>query len=299
MALLVVAFIAACGSTPAGGTSLTTEATNGSGQTVTINVVGRPFQLHVPASYRPGTKVALVMLLHGYSSSAAEQEGYFQLTAESERRGFLYAMPDGTIDADGNRFWNATTACCDFHAAGVDDSAYLNQVLSAVAASYAVDARRVFLIGHSNGGFMAYRMACDHADVITAIVSLAGAMTADASQCQPSRPVSVLQIHGTSDQAIRFDGGTYTTGTYPSVATTLTTWRHIDGCDDTADTSLPPMDLDADRPGPETTVTAYRSGCRAGTRVELWTITHGSHVPSLTANFAPDVIDFLYSLASP
>jgi polyhydroxybutyrate depolymerase len=299
LALLLLPFIAACGSARAGGTPPTNPPTgNRPGQTVTVNVANRPFQLHIPASYRPDTKVALVMLLHGYSASAAEQESYFHLTEESDRRGFLYAMPDGTIDSEGNRFWNATTACCDFHATGVDDSDYLNQVLRAVAASYAVDARRVFLIGHSNGGFMAYRMACDHADAITAIVSLAGAMTVDASQCKPSRPVTVLQIHGTGDQAIRFDGGPTAIGTYPSVATTLTTWRHIDGCDDTAETA-PPKDLVADLPGPETTVTAYRNGCRAGTRVELWTVTHGSHVPSLTANFAPAVIDFLYSLVSP
>ncbi|MGE5827367.1 MAG: alpha/beta hydrolase family esterase [Micromonosporaceae bacterium] len=297
LALLAPVLITACATTPAEAPRTGPPAGVRSGQTLTVDLANRPFRLHVPASYRPEIKVALVMLLHGYSSNAAEQEAYFQLTAESERRGFLYAMPDGTVDSDGNRFWNATTACCDFHATGVDDSDYLSQVLHAVAASYAVDAGRVFLVGHSNGGFMAYRMACEHADAVTAIISLAGAMAADASGCQPSRPVSVLQIHGTNDQAIRFDGGTYTAGVYPSAATTLMTWRQVDGCADPADTSLPPKDLVADLPGPETTVTAY--GCQAGSRVELWTIVHGGHVPSLTANFAPAVIDFLYSVASP
>ena len=55
-----------------------------------------------------------MVLLHGYTSNAAEQESYFKLGVEAQRRGFLYAMPDGTQEGDGDRFWDATDACCNF-----------------------------------------------------------------------------------------------------------------------------------------------------------------------------------------
>src|SRR5690606_19654583 len=108
--------------------------------------------------YDPAAKAPLVVLLHGYGSSAVQQERYFNLTPESDRRGFLYAIPDGTTDRDGKRFWNATEACCDFYDSGVDDAAYLDRLLDTVTSAYSVDAARVYLVGHSNGGFMAYRM---------------------------------------------------------------------------------------------------------------------------------------------
>jgi polyhydroxybutyrate depolymerase len=208
-------------------------------------------------------------------------------------------MPDGTTNRNGERFWNATTACCDFDRTGVDDSGYLVRLIDKVASSYQVDPARVYLVGHSNGGFMAYRMACEHADRITAIVSLAGAMTADSARCTPSRPVTVLQIHGTRDDTVLFEGGDNPGGDYPSVTEALRTWRGLDGCDNTADRSLPRKDLVTDLAGAETTVTSYHSGCRGGSRVELWSIRDGSHVPALGPEFAPAVVDFLYAQVAP
>ncbi|BCB90913.1 extracellular catalytic domain type 1 short-chain-length polyhydroxyalkanoate depolymerase [Phytohabitans suffuscus] len=285
--LAVLLSLAACSPSP-----------GAAGTTVTVDLDGRPFQLHVPAGYDEATRAPLVVLLHGYTSSAAEQEEYFQLTGESDRRGFLYAMPDGTTDREGNRFWNATAACCDFHGSGVDDSAYLARLVDTVDARYPVDPARVYFVGHSNGGFMALRMACEHADRVTAVVSLAGAATAEAARCAPRRPVSVLQIHGTADRTILYGGGP-STRPYPSAEGTVALWRGLDGCAGAADTSAPPLDLDAGLPGAETTVTAYHEGCRDGTRAELWSIRGGGHVPALTPAFAPAVAGFLLALASP
>jgi polyhydroxybutyrate depolymerase len=235
-----------------------------------------------------------VVLLHGYSASSTAQEQYFHLTGQSDQRGFLYAMPDGTEDRDGKRFWNASDACCDFYGSGVDDSTYLAEVIAQVKKSYDVDPARVYLVGHSNGGFMAYRMACEHAELITAIVSLAGVMPSDTSGCHPSRPVSVLHIHGTADNTIAYAGGRNVGHPYPSAQATVADWLRLDGCTDTADTSRPPWDISVDQPGPETTVTAYTAGCAGGSRVELWTIKNGTHVPALSAQFAPAVVNFLY-----
>jgi polyhydroxybutyrate depolymerase len=262
--------------------------------TSTISLDDRPFLLHVPTTYDPAEAVPLVIGLHGYTSNSTEMESYFKLVAESDERGFLYAMPDGTTDRRGDQFWNATNACCDFNASGVDDSAYLSKLIETVQDSYSVD--RVFLIGHSNGGYMAHRMACEHADQVTAIASLAGVLWSDPARCTPSRPVTVLQIHGTGDTTVSYAGGDFGGGrTFPGAEATVAQWREDDGCTDTADTTAPPLDLDFAADGAETTVTAYREGCGDGRLVELWSMAGSGHVPRLTDAFTPAVLDFLYA----
>src|SRR5262249_34359239 len=162
-----------------------------------------------------------------------------------------------------------------------------------IAARYTVDPKRVFVVGHSNGGFMAYRMACDHADQIAAIVSFEAAMFADTSRCMPKQPVSVLEIHGTSDTSIPFDGGATQGHAYPSATTSVNDWVTFDGCSNVPDTSSPPLDLVSSIPGAETSVTKFGSGCKPGGHAELWTVQGGVHIPPTSKEFASDVIDFL------
>jgi polyhydroxybutyrate depolymerase len=260
----------------------------------------RPVTIHVPNSLPPGTPMPLVLMLHGYSASGAIEEAYLNFTPLSDSRGFIYAYADGSVDALGQRFWNATDGCCDLFHTGVDDSSYLSSVITEIEARYAVDSKRVYVFGHSNGGFMAYRMACDHADQITAIASLAGAMWDDVTKCTPSRPVSVLEIHGTADIVIPYNGGSVAgMKPFPSAPTTVLDWVTFDGCSNVANTSLPPLDLDSSIPGNETTISAYATACQPGGNAELWTINGGSHIPVLSSTFGTDVIDFLYAHARP
>jgi polyhydroxybutyrate depolymerase len=263
----------------------------------TVELGDRPFTLYVPDSYQSGTKLPLVVLLHGYAASGDRQESYFKLAPLAGPKGFLYATPDGLADSQGNRFWNATAACCDLYGNGVDDVAYLADLIRTVADEYTVDTDKVYLIGHSNGAFMSYRMACEHADLITGIVALNGAMLNDVSTCRPSRPVSVLTIRGTNDLTIVNPGGQIAGDPYPSTATTVQDWVGLDGCQAIGDsTSVAPLDLESTLAGPETTVTRY-PGCRDGTVVELWTVQGGGHIPTLTDAYAPAVINFLLFLS--
>ncbi|EYF00365.1 alpha/beta hydrolase family esterase [Chondromyces apiculatus] len=258
----------------------------------------RPVEVFVPSSYQEGTPAALVVLLHGYSASGALQELYFQLEPLAEARGFLYAHPDGTVDSDGNHFWNATDACCNFDGSEVDDSAYLRKVVEDIQARYTVDPKRIFFAGHSNGGFMSYRMACDHADLIAAVASLAGAMTSDPAACSPSEPVAVLQIHGTADDTIAYDGGTIPgAATYPGALATVQAWAEFDGCSATS-TAGPTLDLEASLTGAETSTQSF-GDCDPGGYAELWTIEGGSHSPGFNASFGAEMIDFLLAHPKP
>lgn len=291
--------------TGAGGGATTGTGTGSGGAPIGGD---RPVDVYVPASHDPATPAPLVILLHGYTATGAIQEAYFKLEAEAEARGFLYAHPDGTKENSANayQFWNATEACCNFFGSTVDDSAYLRLVIDDIKAAYNVDPKRVFVLGHSNGGFMSYRMACDHADAIAAIASLAGATWNDAADCAPSEPVAVLQIHGTADATVAFDGGQFFPGgpTYPSAQGSAERWAAIGGCSmvTTAGASLDlenSLPADAMLPPEETTVTIWSDGCDPGGHAELWTIEGGSHIPGLTPDFPTKVIDFLFAHPKP
>jgi polyhydroxybutyrate depolymerase len=259
----------------------------------------RPFDVFVPTSYTSSVPMPLVLLLHGISTSSARMESIAKLQPVAEERGFLYVHPDGTLDAAGDPFWNATDGCCNAYDAPVDDSAYLQAVIEQVQATYNVDSKRIYIVGVSNGGFMAYRMACDHADTIAAIASVAGATFLDATMCGPSGPVSVLQVHGTTDQIVPYDGGELIPGhPFPSAATTVADWAAYNRCGpDRGPTGLR-LDLDGALPGDETDVSRF-DGCPTGGAVELWTVGGADHFIQFTPAFTASVVDFLFAHPKP
>ncbi|MFT7670124.1 MAG: polyhydroxybutyrate depolymerase [Planctomycetota bacterium] len=264
-----------------------------SAQTTTTVDAGRgPVTVHIPSTYDPESPMPLVMLLHGYTSSGPGIESYINLAPLSESYGFLYLYPSGTVDSGGNRFWNATPACCDFNNSNVDDSGYLLALIDLIKESMTVDSNRVFVGGHSNGGFMAYRMACEHADTIAAIASLAGATYIGAAQCTPSEPLDVLQIHGTSDTTISYNGGNIAGSGYPSAVGSCERWATNNGCSLVVDSSAPNMNLAGNIAGAETTVMRWTDSCNAGGSAELWSIQGGSHVPFFNGNFRVELIEW-------
>ncbi|HRI67840.1 MAG TPA: alpha/beta fold hydrolase [Polyangium sp.] len=262
-------------------------------------VVGgdRPVTVHVPPGIDPAKPTPVVILLHGFGASGQVQEIIFKLLPESDKRGFLYAFPNGTDGADHKRFWNATDACCDFGGTMVDDVAYLTGLVKEIGDHYAVDPKRVFFTGHSNGGFMSHRLACDKPDVIAAVASLAGSTYLDPAKCAAAQPVSVLQIHGTMDDSVLYDGELQNGVGYPSAAETIAIWAQKNGCD-SAVTNAPAIDIDQVLAGNETLVTRHEK-CQPGGAAELWTMQGAGHIPGLGPNFAPALVDWLFAHPKP
>jgi polyhydroxybutyrate depolymerase len=282
--LLGAALAAACGDAPP-------EA-----PPVRVGRVGgdRPVDVFVPTTYDPAKPLPLVILLHSYSVTGAFADAAFGMRAVAEERGFLWAVPEGLRDGRGNPYWNATSGCCDFDVSGVDDSAYLRRVIEDVQARWSVDARRIFTIGVSNGGFMGHRMACDHADLVAGIVSIAGATHLDPALCRPSHGVHILHVHGTEDSVISFAGGSFT-GPYPSAPESVRRWVELNGCDAGAAQLGPTLDADAFTRGPETEVTRWAAGCRKGGSVEFWRMVGADHFFVPTPDFRRVVSDWFFA----
>ena len=255
-------------------------------------VLQRPYELIKPVGYDGTRPAPLVLLLHGYMDSGDGINGYFKLDDLVDARGFLFAHPDGTVDAVGKKFWNATDACCNYQHSTVDDVAYLTAVLDDVVAHHNVDKKRVFLVGHSNGAFMALRLGCELSPRIAAIVSLAGAGWENPTRCMTTSPVSVLQIHGDADDNVFYDGGTRLGVPYPSAPQTIAGWAKRNGCAGPIAATGARLDVDVDLPGNEAVVSAY-SGCPDGGAAELWTVEGGGHKPDLPASFPVDVYQWL------
>lgn len=260
----------------------------------TLRVVGgaRPAKLYVPPTYKAGQAMPLLVLLHGYGASGSIQEAYFDMAKQADAQGFLLLAPDGTTDQSGKRFWNATPACCNFFGSTVDDEAYLLQLITEVQATTTVDAKRVVFLGHSNGGFMTYRMACKHADRIAAVGVLAGGFLLTPTACAPSEPVSLLHAHGDADETVAYAGGQLDpqVPAYSGAQAAVARFRTINACTD--DQTKDSADFESTLAGSETQ-RITNDKCSKKTAVSLWTMQGGTHIPTLNPFFTPAAVNWL------
>jgi polyhydroxybutyrate depolymerase len=277
------------GANGGGGAS---EGGGGAGPSLDFVAGGdRPVTVRVPPDYDDDVATPLVILLHGYGANGGLEDFFLKMSDAAMERGVVFAAPDGTPDMLDRPFWNATDACCNFDGIEVDDVTYLIGLVDEISATLNIDPKRVYFAGHSNGGFMSHRLACDRPEKIAAIAVLAGAMHNDPTECGAPEPVTLLQIHGTADDTIHYDGGDLFGNPYPSVAVTVGTWVDIDGCDPTP-ASDGSMDLDTLVDGAETTVSRY-GGCESNTEIELWTMDGSGHIPGFDTTIGGRMLDFL------
>ncbi len=246
-------------------------------------LASRPFTVIEPPDVDAGTPLPLLVALHGYGNSGSGLDRQFRLTQLAATRGALLVLPSGVTDATGSKGWHAQYAIAKYPF----DREYLRALVLKVMNTRAVDPARVYFFGYSQGAHMAHRMACDSADLVAAVVSVAG--QAPLTSCAPSRPVSVLQVHGTDDEAISYLGAP--SRGIQSAHDTINLWGRLDGCGALENTSRT-LDLSDLIDGRETTVEAFAT-CPAGISVELWTMHEVPHWPSPKPNFASQLYGFL------
>jgi polyhydroxybutyrate depolymerase len=265
----VVGLVAGCGlgrrdtvaSPPAvtGAGGVVTVPVGSSSQHLKVGGLERTFRVYRPSNL--GTRPApLVVMLHGGYGSAANAESDYGWDQQAGAAGVVMAYPDGR-----NHAWNVGGGCCGTPGRDhTDDVAFITQVVDTVAREIPIDPRRVYATGISNGGLMAYRLACD-TDRFAAIGPDSATLM---GSCDHPDPVSVIHVHGLSDDRIPFQGGqgsgfaSVVDG--PAVPSVVAMWRSVDQC-----------------PSPTSTtagvVTTAVASCPDGRSVELITIAGAGH----------------------
>jgi polyhydroxybutyrate depolymerase len=233
--------------------------------TLVHNGVTREYRVYIPASYNAASPAPLVINLHGYTSDNITQEFYGDFRPISDTAGFILVHPNGTFDMSGNRWWNA------YGFPGVDDVGFISALIDELAGNYSIDLSRVYSCGMSNGGIMSCELACALSNKITAIASVTGSMPKGRfSTCNPSKPIPMLQIHGTADSTVPFNGNSQ----FEAVEDVVAFWVNQTGSSPIAEfTALPDIN-------PTDGCTAewyvYADGIN-GASVEFYKVLGGGH----------------------
>ena len=223
----------------------------------------RTYRLYVPKHVRHPK--GLVVVLHGGFGSGAGAARMGNWDAAARRHRFVALFPDGIA-----RSWNAGRCCGPPMRRGIDDVGFLVAVTKGVARHYDISPGRVYATGISNGGMMAYRLACDGSEIYAAIAPVAATLMTD---CGATRPVSLLHIHGRADRNVPFDGGFPTKSaqrvppSYPSVRDSIERFLGAQSCGEAAARVTRGGGL----------VREQWDGCRDNTSIELITIDGGGH----------------------
>ena len=244
----------------------------------------------------------LIVSLHGFGGNSADHSAYFPLHERVNSHGFGLLLPTGVLNAEGFPFWNPTDECCDAGKTGEDDVAYLTELVA--EAKKVKDFGPIYFFGYSNGGFMAYHIACKGLPGLRAVASLAGTSYVEESSCDGAPPVSVLHIHGTEDSVIRFDGDATEsasksgreTAFYASARDMVTRWSRLASCEwPNKPTSYAAIDFDQYVPGAETQAFRLESGCADGISIELWVGEGSNHSPDYGEVFMDSLVEWLLS----
>lgn len=273
------------------------------GEVVFVHHAGRGdlTVLGLPAEFVDGV-TPLIVSLHGYAGDSVYHSTYLPLHERVNDGGFALLLPNALPDGAGYPAWNPTDRCCDGGKAGEDDVAYLTELVA--EATNSRNFGPVYFFGYSNGGFMAYHMACKALAGLRAVASLAGTSYLEDSSCDGAPPVSVLHIHGTADNVILYGGDEIDPDPgsdgerafYASAEDMVTRWSRRAGCD-WPEQAQPHarLDLDQSVPGPETRVFRPGAGCAEGISIELWVGVDSGHGPGYRDAFMDALLDWLLS----
>ena len=231
----------------------------------------RAIRLHVPPGAVDGAARPLVIVLHGGGQRGGP---YIQepcrMDPVADANGFLVAYPTGSARGLWGYTWNGGECCGRALEQHADDLGFISAMIDTMVAGQCVDPKRVYATGVSNGGMMAYHLACDLSDKIAAAAPIAASLMD--SSCEPRRPVSMMILHGTGDTFVPYEGGGNFKGAgalhpFLSVPESAAAWRRLDRCGPEAGTTYARGD---------TSCVTY-DHCAEGSAVSVCTVQGGGH----------------------
>lgn len=250
----------------------------GAARLITLAVGGhqRTYLIHVPATMSTDRRVPAVLVFHGGGGAPEQMIGSTRFDELGDRYGFVSVYPTGYLHS-----WNdGRGADSKAGAHGIDDVAFVSALIDRIVAQNNVDPKRVYATGMSNGGMFSQRLGCQLSTKLAGIAPVAGTQpAANVAGCKPRKPMPVLEIHGTADAVVPYEGGVvrHTSGrnggpgTSPvlSAAATQQLWRKLNGC------ASPAVRMQQAGDGPS--ITRQVSTCKGGAKVELYSISGGGH----------------------
>lgn len=171
--------------------------------TITVDGIERSYLLNLPPGYYDSSGFSLVIALHGGGGSAKQFETTSRLTGKANASGFIVVYPDGT---GAIKTWNAGTCCGSAVTKQIDDVKFISALIDKLVSTYKINPKKVYATGHSNGGMMCYRLACELSNKIAAIAPNSSTMVVT-SPCNPARAIPVLHMHSKLDQYVVYTGG--------------------------------------------------------------------------------------------
>jgi polyhydroxybutyrate depolymerase len=171
-------------------------------ETITVDGIVRNYTLNLPPGYYDSSGFSMVIALHGGGGSARQFETTSGLTDKANASGFVVVYPDGTGQIET---WNAGTCCGSAVTKQIDDVKFISALIDKLVSTYKINSKKIYATGHSNGGMMCYRLACDLANKIAAIAPNSSTMVVT-SPCNPSRAIPVLHMHSKLDQNVIYTG---------------------------------------------------------------------------------------------
>ncbi len=224
----------------------------------------RNYRVYKPAAYNGSTAWPLVFDLHGYTSSAINEQFYSNFMPIADTAHFLVVYPNGTFSG-GQQYWNAGFGTA------VNDIQFISNLIDSLSTQYNIDLNSVYSCGMSNGGYMSHTLACALNNKISAIASVTGSMTTlQRSTCVPNRAVPVMQVSGNADPTVSYTGSS----TSLAIDTLVKYWVTNNNCNPTPVFTAVPNINTTDGCTAEHYV--YNGGTM-GSSVELYKIIGGGH----------------------
>lgn len=240
------------------------QTINGS---LTHDGIDREYIMYIPESYDENEPTPLVFNFHGFTSNAAQQAFYGDFRPIADTAGFIVVHPEGTT-FNGSTHFNVGGFT---NGSTVDDVGFTEAMIEKFSNEMNIDSSRIYSTGMSNGGFMSFLLACQLSDKIAAVASVTGSMTPQTfDACDPNHPTPILQIHGTDDAVVPYEGANFS----KSIDEVLAYWVDYNNCNPTPTISELPNTNIIDGSTVEHIV--YESG-NAGSTTEHFKVTGGGH----------------------
>ncbi len=231
LSVISLLFIVACGQT-----TTSVEPLYRVNKTLLVNGLTRTYTVNLPPNYFQSANFSLVIALHGGGGDALQFETTSKLSEKANASRFIVVYPEGVKSTGplGARSWNAGNCCAYASDNNINDVAFISKLIDKLTATYKINPKKVYVTGHSNGGMMAYRLACELAGKIAAIAPNASTMVVN-QPCNPSRAVPILHMHSVLDTHVPYKGGmgsgVGTQGVYlPAIDTVLKSWSLKNNC---------------------------------------------------------------------